>query len=306
MNQHRRFLLMLALLSVTTLAAAQHHLQREIKEGQTYAFVPKKTLEVASLKGGKQMGVQSMFSGSYQDSLIRYFDKIEAYHRQTKDSIRFRYYMAIFANDTLCYKERKDFVLDSVLGKKMLEVESRKAPYQRFEVEVSGLADSEIAALTDSMRQMKTTDVLMNNEQTCIFYALNLLFDDNGINPAPIITRNTTFTDGEQLNAFFNHILTLKGKYSCNSRVIKKADLPDNCVLVFQNAYKQFIHAVYYRKDTGEYYTKNGFFPPIILTSIRPITERYGRYDTKDTLSEEGLDMQADTILVYCWEDNHT
>lgn len=306
MNQHRRFLLMLALLSVTTLAAAQHHLQREIKEGQTYAFVPKKTLEVASLKGGKQMGVQSMFSGSYQDSLIRYFDKIEAYHRQTKDSIRFRYYMAIFANDTLCYKERKDFVLDSVLGKKMLEVESRKAPYQRFEVEVSGLADSEIAALTDSMRQMKTTDVLMNNEQTCIFYALNLLFDANGINPAPIITRNTTFTDGEQLNAFFNHILTLKGSYPCKSRVIKKADLPDNCVLVFQNAYKQFIHAVYYRKDTGEYYTKNGFFPPIILTSIRPITERYGRYDTKDTLSEEGLDMQADTILVYCWEDNHT
>ena len=306
MNQHRRFLLMLALLSVTTLAAAQHHLQREIKEGQTYAFVPKKTLEVASLKGGKQMGVQSMFNGSYQDSLIRYFDKIEAYHRQTKDSIRFRYYRAIFGHDTLCYKERKDFVLDSVLGKKMLEVESRKAPYQRFEVEVSGLADSEIAALTDSMRQMKTTDVLMNNEQTCIFYALNLLFDANGINPAPIITRNTTFTDGEQLNAFFNHILTLKGSYPCKSRVIKKADLPDNCVLVFQNAYKQFIHAVYYRKDTGEYYTKNGFFPPIILTSIRPITERYGRYDTKDTLSEEGLDMQADTILVYCWEDNHT
>lgn len=252
------------------------------------------------------MGVQSMFGGVYQDSLIRYFDKIEAYHRQTKDSIRFRYYRAIFGNDTLCYKERKDFVLDSVLGKKMLEVESRKAPYQRFEVEVSGLADSEIAALTDSMRQMKTTDVLMNNEQTCIFYALNLLFDANGINPAPIITRNTTFTDGEQLNAFFNHILTLKGKYSCNSRVIKKADLPDNCVLVFQNAYKQFIHAVYYRKDTGEYYTKNGFFPPVILTSIRPITERYGRYDTKDTLSEEGLDMQADTILVYCWEVNHT
>ena len=139
----------------------------------------------------------------------------------------------------------------------------------------------------------------MNNEKTCIFYALNLLFDANGINPAPIITRNTTFTNGEQLNAFFNHILTLKGKYSCNSRVIKKADLPDNCVLVFQNAYKQFIHAVYYRKDIGEYYTKNGFFPPIILTSIRPITERYGRYDTKDTLSEEGLDMQADTILVY-------
>ena len=252
------------------------------------------------------MGVQSMFGGVYQDSLIRYFDKIEAYHRQTKDSIRFRYYRAIFGNDTLCYKERKDFVLDSVLGKKMLEVESRKAPYQRFEVEVSGLADSEIAALTDSMRQMKTTDVLMNNEQTCIFYALNLLFDANGINPAPIITRNTTFTDGEQLNAFFNHILTLKGNYPCKNRMIKKADLPDNCVLVFQNAYKQFIHAVYYRKDTGEYYTKNGFFPPIILTSIRPITERYGRYDTKDTLSEDGLDMQADTILVYCWEDNHT
>ena len=51
MKQNRRFLLLLALLSLATFAAAQHHLQREIKEGQTHAFVPKKTLEVSDARG---------------------------------------------------------------------------------------------------------------------------------------------------------------------------------------------------------------------------------------------------------------
>ena len=102
----------------------------------------------------------------------------------------------------------------------------------------------------------------------------------------------------------FDHILTQKGNYPCKYSVLKKADLPDNCVLVFQNAYKKFIHAVFYRKDTGKYYTKNGWWPPIILNNIHPVTEAYGRYDTKEELSEYGLDLQADTILVYCIKED--
>ena len=255
LKHYRRLLILLVMLSAVIFASAQdnHAKQLKIVEGITHSFVPKKTSpKVASLKGGKQMGVQSMFGGVYRDSLTRYFDKIEEYNRQTGNSIRFRYYRAIFGKDTLCYEERKEVVIDSVMGKRMLEVESQKAPYQRFEVEISGLKESEIIALIDSMRQMKTADILMNNGQTCIFYALNLLLDFHGINPAPIITRNTTFTDGDQLNAFFDHILTQKGNYPCKYSVMKKADLPDNCVLVFQNAYKKFIHAVFYRKDTGK------------------------------------------------------
>lgn len=307
LKHYRRLLILLAMLSAVIFASAQdnHAQQLKIVEGITHSFVPKKTSpKVASLKGGKQMGVQSMFGGVYRDSLTRYFDKIEEYNRQTGNSIRFRYYRAIFGKDTLCYEERKEVVIDSVMGKRMLEVESQKAPYQRFEVEISGLKESEIIALIDSMRQMKTADILMNNGQTCIFYALNLLLDFHGINPAPIITRNTTFTDEDQLNAFFDHILTQKGNYPCKYSVMKKADLPDDCVLVFQNAYKKFIHAVFYRKDTGKYYTKNGWWPPIILNNIHPVTEAYGRYDTKEELSEYGLDLQADTILVYCIKED--
>ena len=293
----KKYLLILLLLTIHIVLQAQ---QREIKETVTCDLVPKssKTVVPAAM-GSTRFGVQSMKNAIYQDSLIRLFDKIEPY-QQDKDTAVFQYYRATFGNDTLCYKERKPVIITSYKGKTTLEVESLKAPHQRFSVVIDGLTGTEISALKDSMQQMKTSDMLLNNEQTCIFYALNCLLDAHGINPAPIITRNTTFTDGYQLNAFFDHILTLKGSYPCKTKELRKMDLPDDCVLVFQNAHKEFIHAVFYRKDTKEYYTKNGFWSPVILTDLRPVTERYGRYDTKMELSKEGLDMQADTVLVYC------
>ena len=297
-----RLLLGLSISLSAVPSLAQNALQYpEIVEGATHAFVPTdRSPKVASLKGAKQMGVQTMYCGAYHDSLARYFDKIEEYDSLSSDSSYCKFFRAIFGGDTLSYKQRKDIIISNRIDKKILEVESKKAPYQRFEAEVTGLADSQIAALIDSMRQMKTTDNLMNNEQTCIFYALNLLFDSKGINPLPIISRNTTFTNGNQLNSFFNHILNLCAEYPCKYSVIKKVELPDDCVLVFQNAYKQFIHAVFYRKNAGQYYTKNGFWPPIILDSFLPVSELYGRYDTKTKLSKEGKNSQADTILVYC------
>jgi len=293
----KKYLLVLWVLTIPLILQAQ---QREIKETVTCDLVPKSTkTTVPAAMGSNRFGVQSMKNGTYRDSLIRFFDKIEPY-QQDKDTVAFRYYRAIFGNDTLCYKERKPVITTSYKNETTLEVESQKAPHQRFSVLINGLTETEITALKDSMQQMKTSDMLLNNEQTCIFYALNCLLDLYGINPTPIITRNTTFTKGHQLNAFFDHILTLKGSYPCKTKALRKIHLPDDCVLVFQNAHKEFIHAVFYRKDTKEYYTKNGFWSPVILTDIRPVIERYGRYDTKMELSKEGLDMQADTVLVYC------
>ena len=292
----KKYLLILWLWSIHLVLHAQ---QLEIKETVTSDLIPKSSkIEVPAAMGSTRFGVQSMKRADYRDSLIRLFDRIEHYQLR-KDSAVFQSYRAIFGQDTLCYKERKPVIISRHKDTTTLEVESLKAPHQRFSVVIDGLTAAEISALKDSMQQMKTSEMLWNNQQTCIFYALNCLLDAHGINPAPIITRNTTFTDGHQLNAFFDHILTLKGSYPCKTKVLRKMDLPEDCVLVFQNAHKEFIHAVFYRKDTKEYYTKNGFWSPVILTDIRPLSERYGRYDTKMELSPEGLDSQADTVLVY-------
>ena len=234
-----------------------------------------------------RVGVQSLGDGVYRDSLITRFDKIVEYHPQKKDTLYNRYFHAIFGGDTLSYREKKPLFINTYGERKILEVESLVAPHQRFGVNIDGLDAAQIAALTDSMKHIKTSDSLLNNEQTCLFYALNCLFDAVGVNPAPVITRNTNFTNGNQLNAFFDHILKLKGTYKSRYSVLKKVELPAQCVLVFQDADQKFIHAVYYRKGRNEYYSKNGFWCPVVVNSIRPMLESYN---------------QATQILVYCWE----
>ena len=241
----------------------------------------------SAYKNVLRVGVQSLGNGVYHDSLITRFDKIVEYHPLKKDTIYSRYFHVIFGSDTLSYREKKPVVINTYGGRTILEVESQVAPHQRFGVNINGLDAAQIAALTDSMQHYKTSDSLLNNEQTCLFYALNCLLDAEGVNPAPVITRNTNFTNGYQLNAFFNHILNLKATYKSRYSVLKKVELPPQCVLVFQDADKNFIHAVYYRKDRNEYYSKNGFWCPVVVNSIRPMLESY---------------KQAAQILVYCWE----
>ena len=266
---------------------------KEIYETLTNDFVSKN-------EKAQNIGVKSLAPTVYRDSLIKYFDRIEEYHPQLNDTLSFKFFYAIFGNDTLSFKERRKEIIRSNGKQQFLEIESEIAPYQRFKTEIDGLTNEEIECLKVRMRQMKTNDILLNNSQTCIFYALNLLLDVEGIDPKPLITRNTTFTNGHQLNAFFNHFLTVINTYPCSFKAIEKAELPDHCVLVFRNANQEFIHAIFYRKDTDEFYSKNGLFPPKISRDIRPFTTRYGRYDTKrKDLSKEGLKQLADTIIVY-------
>ena len=181
----------------------------------------------------------------------------------------------------------------------MIEVESIVAPHQRFVAEIEGLSEEEIEVLKHKMQHMQSSELLMNNAQTCIFYALNLMFDYHKIDPSPIITRNTYFTDGHQLNAFFKHIFTLEISIPCKYSVLRKTDLPDNCVLVFRDQLNEFIHAAFYQKTPNRFYTKNGMFAPVIVSDIRDITDRYSRYATKQRLSEEWLSKIAVTVLVF-------
>lgn len=274
---------------------------QQIRETQTNAFAPTRSSYGTPAGSARRIGVQSLFCGAYRDSLVRYFDRIEAYPAD-RDTLAHRHYRAIFGRDTLCFKERKSEFVRPFGDRRLLEVESRVAPHQRFEAEIDGLEADEIEALKRTMRQMKTADKLLNNAQTCIFYALQLLLDAAGIDPSPVITRNTTFTEGRQLNALFDHLLIRQGSYPCRYRALRNAELPERCVLVFRNARNEYIHAAFYRKTGkgGEFHSKNGLRPPVVLTDIRPLTEQYGRYDTpRSDLSEAGLDGLADSVIVY-------
>lgn len=289
------FSIILTLLNVCTFAQ-----QVEIRETFTCDFIPSKSIaERRYWIDDNAVGVQSMYCGEYCDSLVRYFDSIEEYHSQAADTISHRYYRAIFGIDTLCYKERREVFYSTFAGKRIIEVESIVAPHQRFTAEIEGLSEEEIEVLKHKMQQMQSSELLMNNAQTCIFYALNLMLDYHKIDPSPIITRNTNFTDGHQLNTFFKHVLTLKASIPCKYSVLRNTDLPDNCVLVFRNQHNEFIHAAFYQKSPNRFYTKNGLFAPVIVGNIRDITDRYSRYDTKQRLGEEGLSKLADTVLVF-------
>lgn len=264
-----------------------------IKEALTNSFIKSKIKSA-------NIGTKSFAPVIYKDSLIRTIDKIEEFFPVVADTASYRFYHAIFGNDTLSYKERRKELTYTYGNKHLLEVESDIAPYQRFEVEIDGLSDDEIESLKREMRQMKTNDILLNNSQTCIFYALNLLFDSEGINPEPIITRNTTFTDGHQLNTFFDYFLKERSVYPCTSKAIKKSELPEKCILVFRNAYKEFIHAVFYRNDEDMFYSKNGLFAPETSKEIFPYTSQYGRQESKrKDLDKVSLDKLADTVIVY-------
>lgn len=279
-------------LSATALRAQQ----REIRETVTNDFIPSRTENIKSLR----TGVQSLAGGAYRDSVTRYFDRIEEYRSDDGDTLVYRYWRVLFGQDTLCIKERRSEIIRRYGSQQILEVESRIAPHQRFKVEIDGLTEAETDSLAGTMRQMKSSDIIMNNSQTCIFYALNLLLDAEGVDPSPVITRNTTFTNGHQLNRFFDHLLSVQSVYPCRYKAIRKAELPDRCVLVFRNARNEFIHAVFYRKATGEFYSKNGLFAPIVIRDLRPVIASYGRYDTmRKDLSDEGLSQLADSIIVY-------
>lgn len=288
---------------ISLLLALRCHAQQPlIRETITNDFVPSRsTLRSSNYRVDEdRIGVQSMARGEYRDSIARYFDRIEEYHPMEEDTIVNRYYRVIFGQDTLCYKLRKSVIRKTYAGQTMLEVESSVAPHQRFEVAIDGLSEEEVVVLKRQMQQMKSTESLKNNVQTCIFYALNLLLDSKGINPAPIITRNTNFTDGRQLNGFFNHILLQKGSCQCQYKVLQELELDEDCVLVFRNAHNEYIHALFYRSDTDEYYTKNGMTAPFVLNDLRQIVATYGRYDkADDKLSAEALDKLADTVLIF-------
>lgn len=254
-------------------------------------------------KGAIRYGVEIFGNGSYKDSLIHYFDTI--LHLEGKERNAFNRYQAIWQGDTLTYRVRpqvcKTETYDPEQKKKVqvLEVESQLSPHTRFSAIIEGLQEESIEALKDSMLRMKSdSPISFNNNQTCIFYALEGIFRTNQVNPEPIITRNTNFCNPKELNAFFDRFFTIESKHTCRWKTCKDITLPDNCILVFLDDYNEIIHAVFYHNRL--FYTKNGLFVPAVFSSLQPILKHYSRWDGDNAqLNKEGKRLQGHTLIVY-------
>lgn len=247
-------------------------------------------------------GLEKFGTDVYKDSLINYIDTIKFLGVSQRS---YEQYQAIWGKDTLTYNARpsiyKTYTYDEQLKKKVqiLEVESKISPYTRFRAVIEGLDDKTIEVLKDSMLRMKSSSsITCNNDQTCIFYALEGIFRTNGINPEPVITHNTNFKITKELNAFFAYFFTEENKYVCRYKAIKDVSFPNNCVLAFMNDYNEMIHAVFYYD--GLFFSKNGLFIPGAFSTLRPILESYSRWDGNTSgLSSEGKRLQGNTIVVY-------
>ncbi len=256
-------------------------------------------------KEALRYGVETFGNGLYTDSLVHYLDTIYYVETQMKNSVPDSIFQAVWKNDTLTYRVRpkiyRGYDYDDKLKKKLrnLVVESRIYPFARFSACIEGLDEAMIEVLEDSMLRMECPlPMLKNNSQTCIFYALDALFQTYGIYTEPVITHNASYTREEDLNAFFDYFLTSEASYPCRYKEIKEAVFPNNCILAFYNGYNHIIHAVFYRN--GLFYTKNGWFAPMVLPTLYPILKSYSRWDTPlKGLSKVGKQLKSDKIVVY-------
>lgn len=254
--------------------------------------------------------VETFGNGLCTDSLIHYLDTIYYLGTQTKSSITDSIFQVVWNNDTLTYRVHPkiyrgyDYDIKSKKKLRNLVVESQIYPFARFSVIIEGMDEAMIEVLKDSMLHMESpVPMIKNNFQTCIFYALDALFQTYGICTEPVITRNTTYTCEEELNAFFDYFLTPGASYACRYKEVKEVTFPDNCILAFYNGYNHIIHAVFYRN--GLFYTKNGFFSPMVLPSLHSVLETYSRWDTPmKGLSKVGKQLKSDRIVVYTLNRN--
>lgn len=246
-------------------------------------------------------GVETFNEGVYVDSLINYMDTI-CYVGLNKDSCLI--YKAVWNKDTLTYIHypaiRRTFEYDYNTKKKLnaLEVESQIPPFNRYSVVTEGLDERTIAMLTDSMLRINPpSPILLNNYQTCVFYALEALFRSNNINTDPIITRNTNFEQGTELNAFFDHFFVLTETHPCRYKKLKGKTFPENSLLAFIDDYGRIIHTVFYQN--GLFYSKNGMSAPVVVSDLKQILIKYGRWETRYDLNKTGKRMQGNVVAVY-------
>lgn len=265
-------------------------------------FVPFKNKK--SKKHIVSLGVTSFDKEIYHDSLIHYIDTIITNIFDT-DNVNIRYKAVWNNDDTISYRERQKVIEYTSIDYhtkeriRILEVESLSPPHERHSIKIDGLSTCEITLLRDSMLYIPASNNnLRNNEQTCIFYALEAIFKNNFIDPEAIINRNSNCNNFDELNKFVDYFFVFNATNICRWKEIKKVEFPNNTLLVIKDAHNRFIHAVYY--CDGLFHSKNGFSIPAAYSSIKPIIDIYSRWgERKGELSKDGILLWGNKIDVY-------
>lgn len=119
----------------------------------------------------------------------------------------------------------------------------------------------------------------------------------------PIITNNTNFTDGRQLNAFFEHFLERQADVPAKWKEVRKTTFPNNSLLAFINDKDEIIHAVFcsagteYDVEGPVYLSKAGLFTPLVQTSLKDAIDDFSMYSSRESIA--GNHHYADRIVVY-------
>lgn len=296
MNKRIPYILISVLiLSVGETALAQVKVEESIS---TKALIKRGSRKVL------RTGVIDLSRGHYRDSLANYFNIQEGTGNEAE---YYTYHDAIFGQDTLSYKERRPQIRYKRSNEEMIEFTSASSPYHRYTFPVRSLSEDEILQVLEEHSEEGRDEPLMNNEQTCIFYALSLMFQSESVFSGPIITNNTTFTDGRQLNAFFDRFLERKTVIPAKWKVVRKTPFPNNSLLAFINEKGEIIHAVFCMTGTEYgvkgllYLSKSGLFTPLMQTSLKDAIDDFSIYSSKESIARNH--HYADSIAVYTISD---
>lgn len=296
MNKRIPYILISVLiLSVGETALAQVKVEESIS---TKALVKRGSRDVL------RTGVIDLSRGHYRDSLVNYF----TIQQGTGDEAEYyTYHDAIFGKNTLSYKERRPQVRYRSKDEEMIEFTSHSYPYHKYSFPVTSLSEEEILQVLEEHSEEGQDEILMNNEQTCIFYALSLMFQSESVFTDPIITNNTTFTDGRQLNAFFDRFLERKTVIPAKWKEVRKTSFQNNSVLAFINDKGEIIHAVFCMTGTEYgvnglvYLSKSGLFTPLMQTSLKDAIDDFSIYSSIESIARNH--HYADSIAIYTISD---
>lgn len=172
------YLISVLLLSVGEVALAQVKMEESIS---TKALMKRWSRDVL------RTGVVNLGREYYRDSLANYLIIQDG---KGDEVVYYSYHDAIFGTDTLSYKEIRLQIRYKSNKEEMFEFTSPSFPHHRYTFPVTNLSEDEVQLVLDEHSEEGKDVPLMNNEQTCIFYALSLLFQSESIFTDPIISNN--------------------------------------------------------------------------------------------------------------------
>lgn len=158
--------------------------------------------------------------------------------------------------DSVFYRERN-----------VLQLESRIAPFQTFEYDVTGLSADSVASVAHALRRMPSEGGrLYNSDQNCISYALESVFLFHGIDPRPFFANRSRPDSFRDLDAILD-------RFFVREETLRSADSHTAQLIIIRNTAGEPVHAFFSMQ--GRYWSKNGLFPYTSYTAPQLVIDRY-------------------------------